>query len=177
MKPSSVALMIYGEPGSSKSVFTEVKYKKLAGYLVERRFTADSVLYHDTIAEKPEKDLLKYNVILVWVNPIEQGRGRTVLDALLRNLSLQGVYVSSHPDMILKMGTNEVLYEVRETEFGGDVKLYRSFIEFKERFPAENSGIRIMKQYRGNGSNSVFKVDAGEIKKQQDKSYSCHNWR
>lgn len=162
MKDFSIALMIYGEPGSSKSVFTEEKYKKLAAHFIDNGFDLDSVLYHDSIAEKLGEELLKYKSILVWVNPVEKGNDRTILDALLKKISQQGVFVSSHPDTILKMGTKEILYDVRDTEFGGDVKLYHSFNDFKARFFNDHSGIRILKQYRGNGGNGVFKIDRSE---------------
>ena len=160
----SVALMIYGQPGSAKSVFTEEKYKKLATHFSENGFNVDSVLYHDSISDKLAKELLKYNAILVWVNPVEQGHDRKTLDTLLMKLSEQGCFVSAHPTTILKMGTKEILYDTRETEFGGDVKLYRSFEDFKEQFIKDLTGIRILKQYRGNGGNGVFKIDCTNIK-------------
>ena len=157
-----VALMTYGVPGSDRNVLKEEKYKKLAEYLIEQGFALNSVLYHDSISGPLEKELLNYRAILVWVNPIEQGNDRKILDALLQKLSLQGCFVSAHPDTILKMGTKEILYLTRATEFGSDVQLYHSFNDFKERFlkTGEQTKTRILKQYRGNGGNGVFKVDA-----------------
>ena len=43
--------------------------------------------------------------VLVWVNPIAAGRSRAVLDQMLREVASGGVFVSAHPDVILKMGT------------------------------------------------------------------------
>ena len=165
MQSNLIALMIFGEPGSTKNALTEEKYKKLATHFIEKGFTVDSVLYHDSISDKLEKDLLKYKAILVWVNPIEQGSDRRILDALLMKLSEQSSYVSAHPDTILKIGTKELLYKIRETEFGGDTKLYGSFQDFKERFllAKDLTGIRILKQYRGNGGDGVFKIDTNNI--------------
>ena len=166
MKNKSIALMIYGEPGSNRNAITEEKYKRLALSLIENGFSVDSVLYHDSIADGLATELLKYNAILVWVNPIEQQNDRKILDELLTDLSSQGCFVSAHPDTILKIGTKEILYKTRETEFGGDVKLYHSYQDFKERFllSGEMTGIRILKQYRGNGGNGVFKIDMRNIK-------------
>lgn len=166
MKNHSIALMIYGEPGSVRNALTEEKYKKLAAYLSEQAFTVDSVLYHDSISNNLEKELTKYNAILVWVNPVEQGHDRRLLDAMLMKLSAQGNFVSAHPHTILKMGTKEILYHSRNEEFGSDVKLYLSFVDFKQRFlqESEATGIRILKQYRGNGGNGVFKTDATQLK-------------
>jgi hypothetical protein len=39
--------------------------------------------------------------VLVWVNPIHEGRNRALLDALLREVAARGVWVSAHPDVIL----------------------------------------------------------------------------
>ncbi len=165
MQSNTIALMIFGEPGSTKNVLTEEKYKKLAAHFLEKGFAVDSILYHNSISGKLEKELLNYDAILVWVNPIEQGSDRQILDALLIKLAEQGRFVSAHPDTILKMGTKEILYKVRETEFGGDTKLYNSFKDFKERFLVSNelTGTRILKQYRGNGGSGVFKIDTGNL--------------
>jgi hypothetical protein len=164
MKKNSIALMIFGEPGSLRNALTEEKYKRLAVHFSEKGFAVDSVLYHDSISDKLENELLKYDAILVWVNPIEQGGDRKILDTLLMKLSDQGRFVSSHPDTILKIGTKEILYKVRETEFGGDTKLYESFKDFKERFLKSQKGMRVLKQYRGNGGDGVFKIDATSFK-------------
>ena len=164
MRPT-VALMIYAVPGSDRNAVNEEKYKKLAEHLIEQGFAVDSVLYHDSISDQLEKELLKYQAILVWVNPVEQGNDRTILDALLEKISAQGCFVSAHPDTILKMGTKEILYLTRAEEFGCDVKLYYSVNDFKERFlqAGEQTKTRILKQYRGNGGNGVFKIDTSLV--------------
>jgi len=162
MKNGRVALMIFGEPGSPRNALTEEKYRNLAAHFKEREVEVDSVLYHDSISQQLARDLGKYNAILVWVNPVEQGHNRKILDALLSKVSMEGCFVSAHPETILKLGTKEILYKVRETEFGGDIKLYRSFHDFKVNFFSlkELTGIRVLKPYRGNGGNGVFKIDA-----------------
>lgn len=163
-KKNSIALLIYGEPGSTRNAVTEEKYKKLAAHFVEKRFEVDSVLYHDSISGKLATELLKYDAILVWVNPIEQQGDRKILDALLAQLSSHGCFVSAHPRTILKLGTKEILYKVKDTEFGSDVNLYNSFEEFKKHFLKEVTGVRILKQYRGNGGDGVYKVDNANLK-------------
>lgn len=161
MKDIPIAFIIYGEPGAARNALTEEKYTNLAAGFTENGFAVDSVLYHDSVAGTLTKELLKYKALLVWVNPIEQGTGRKTLDALLADLASKGCFVSSHPDVILKMGIKEILYLAKDTEFGGDVKLYPSFETFKKDFPAAaiNKETRILKQYRGNGGNGVFKID------------------
>ncbi|HET9746011.1 MAG TPA: Cj0069 family protein [Chitinophagaceae bacterium] len=171
MKNCSIALLIYGEPGSTKNALTEAKYKKLADHFIEKGFTVDSVLYHDSVYTKLETQLQKYDAILVWVNPIEQGNSRQLLDQMLTRLA-EVCFVSAHPDTILRIGTKEVLYKIKDTEFGGDIKRYDTFGDFKNRFLDQPPGIRILKQYRGNGGNGVFRVDT--LNKKQDKVIITH---
>jgi hypothetical protein len=98
---------------------------------------------------------------LVWVDPLSEGRDRAQLDPLLRDVASQGVWVSAHPDVILKMGTKEVLYRTRQLGWGADTDLYASVAEFQARFPERlvGSGPRVLKQYRGNGGQGVWKVE------------------
>ena len=165
MKSGPIALMIFGEPGSGRNALTEEKYKKLAALFKEKGSLVDSVIYHDSIAGKLAKELARYQAILVWVNPQEKGHNK-ILDELLSELASKGCFISAHPDTILKIGTKEILYRTKETEFGGDIKLYRSFEDFKQKFflSKELTGIRILKPYRGNGGNGVFKIDASNFK-------------
>src|SRR5688500_7061415 len=69
--------------------------------------------YHDDDCDAVRRQLLAADGVLVWMNPIEQGSDRSVLDALLREVAAAGVFVSAHPDLILKIGTKEVLYSTR----------------------------------------------------------------
>jgi len=162
MKKNSIALMIFGDAYSTRNALEEEKYKNLALAFRENGFDVSSVIYNDEKAEQLSNDLLQFDAVLVWVNPLEQGSNRKKLDALLIQLSKDGCFVSAHPDVILKIGTKDVLYKTRETEFGGDVKLYQSFEEFKERFLTAPV-TRILKQYRGNGGDGVFKIDASNL--------------
>lgn len=164
MKKASIAILVFGETNSGRNALEEEKYKNLGIAFQEKGFDTSSVIYNDDIAEQLSKELLGFDAVLVWVNPIEQGNNRNKLDALLRNLSASGCFVSSHPDVILKIGTKDVLYKTRETEFGGDVKLYKTAEELKESFHS-GPAIRILKQYRGNGGDGVFKIDATNISK------------
>jgi hypothetical protein len=61
--------------------------------------------------------------VLMWVNPNEGGRNRSILDAMLRDIASNGVFVSTHPDVILKMGTKEVLFQTREMQWAGHGEL------------------------------------------------------
>ncbi len=98
--------------------------------------------------------------LLVWVDPLSDGRDRTDLDVLLREASRAGVWVSAHPDTILKMGTKEILFRTRHLAWGGDTVLYATRDEFRREFPARlaASGCRVLKRYRGNGGQGVWRV-------------------
>src|SRR6476646_6817237 len=72
--------------------------------LAARGIQAEAAVYSDDAIDEVRSQLLGLNGVLVWVDPISEGRNRTKLDALLRDISSRGVWVSTHPDVILKMG-------------------------------------------------------------------------
>ena len=160
MNKSSVAILIYGDANSNRNALTEEKYRDLASAFSAQGFEVSSILYNDGIADKLRTELLRFNAILVWVNPIEQGKDRKLLDTLLIDIAHKGCFVSTHPEIILKMGTKAVLYQTKDMDWGGDIKMYPGFDNFKDHFikSLTNSGTRILKQYRGNGGNGVFKI-------------------
>jgi hypothetical protein len=163
MKPYLVAFLVYGDRHSDRDALSEEKYKDLASAFFSSSFLVQSVLYNDDVKEDLYSTLLGFDAILVWVNPIEQGKDRKHLDALLERLSNQGCLVSAHPEVILKIGTKEVLFKTKDMDWGSSTRQYYSYEDFKEQFPKslELSGIKIIKQYRGNGGNGVFKIEKG----------------
>lgn len=165
MRDVSVALMIYGEPDSKRNALTEDRYKNLALALSQEGFHVESVLYHDSRVDELSHRLESFQAMLVWVNPVEQGRDRQRLDSFLRELAGKHCFVSAHPDIIQKIGTKEVLYATRHMDWGGDVERYGSLDEFCSQFPASLrlSGARILKLLKGNGGNGVFRVRLGEL--------------
>jgi hypothetical protein len=123
---------------------------------------AEPAVYHDDYCEEVRQQLVKVDGVLVWVNPIEGERDRSVLDAMLREIAAAGVFVSAHPDVILKLGTKEVLYRTRELGWGCDTHLYRSMDQLRRELPPRllaGEG-RVLKQYRGSGGNGVWKVQS-----------------
>ena len=121
----------------------------------------EPVPYSDDAVEQVRKQLLTLDGVLVWVNPIQDGANRALLDPLLREVAAEGVWVSAHPDVILQMGTKEILYRTRDLGWGSDTSSYRSFAEFASNFPARlgHLGRLVLKQGRGNGGNGVWKVE------------------
>jgi hypothetical protein len=99
--------------------------------------------------------------VLVWINPLQAGRDRAMVDAALRRIAAQGVWVSTHPDVTARMGTKEVLYTTRELGWGSPTDLYRDEATFDARFWQHlASGPRVLKPLRGNDGQGVLKVAA-----------------
>jgi hypothetical protein len=121
----------------------------------------EPVVYFDDAVETGRNQLLGLDGVLVWVNPVQDGADRSQLDALLREVAGHGLWVSAHPDAILRMGTKEVLFTTRALGWGSDTELYRSTQEFTQRFPArlDQRRLLVLKQGRGTGGTGVWKVE------------------
>ena len=61
-----------------------------------------------------------------------------------------GVWVSAHPDVILKMGAKEVLHRTRHLGWGTDTHPYRAAPAFREEFPP-----RLLSASRGSSSRTA----------------------
>jgi hypothetical protein len=125
---------------------------------------AEPVVYADDRVERVREQLRSLNGVLVWVNPIEQGHDRSSLDPLLRTVAVEGVFVSAHPDVILRMGTKQVLVDTCEMGWGTDTRLYRSLDELRLTLLSRvaEAGPVVLKRHRGMGGNGVWKVEAGD---------------
>ncbi|HEX4328683.1 MAG TPA: Cj0069 family protein, partial [Burkholderiales bacterium] len=120
----------------------------------------EAAIYHDDFCDEVRRQLMQVDGVLAWVNPIEGERDRSVLDAMLREVAAAGVFVSAHPDVILKLGTKEVLHQTRDLGWGCDTHVYRDLAALRAGLPARLAGgARVLKQYRGNGGNGVWKVE------------------
>ena len=119
----SVALVVYGDKNSARNALQEDNYKGLADFLIKSGFTVESVLYHDSKQEEVAARLLKFDAVLVWVNPDQDGGDRRLLDSMLLDIAKKGVYVSTNPEVILRIGTKKVLFTTKDMDWGGDVKL------------------------------------------------------
>lgn len=122
---------------------------------------AEPVVYADDRVDEVRDQLLGLDGVLVWVNPIQAGRDRSKLDQVLREVAGEGVWVSAHPDVIMRMATKRVLYDTREMSWGTHTRLYLSADELRgglasrlaDGFPC------VLKQLRGMGGEGVWKVD------------------
>jgi hypothetical protein len=120
-------------------------------------------VFGEDMADEVRDQLLDVDGVLIWVDPVTGTADRTVLDALLREVAASGVWVSAHPDVILKMGTKEVLHRTRSLGWGVDTALYRNQAELAEGLRLRLAeGPRVLKQYRGNGGIGVWKVELAD---------------
>jgi hypothetical protein len=122
---------------------------------------AEPAVYAEEFADEVHEQLLSADGVLVWVDPIHQGKTRAALDALLRDVASRGPWVSAHPDVIMKMGVKEVLHRTKHLGWGTDTHLYRTAAELGSALPSQlqSSGPRVLKQNRGNGGQGVWKVE------------------
>src|SRR5262249_54771251 len=117
-KPSArlgrVAILWRGDEAARRGATPATsRFKAVFAALACRGLEAEPVVYEDDVVDAVRENLAALDGVLVWVNPIHEGRNRAKLDALLREVAARGVWVSAHPDVILKMGTKEVLHRTR----------------------------------------------------------------
>ena len=117
--------------------------------------------YADEAVDEVHRQLGGMDGALVWVNPVEAGRSRAVLDRMLREVAESGVFVSAHPDVILRMGTKDVLVQTQDMPWAnGDIHVLQTLDDLHRQLPARlATGMsRVLKQHRGNGGDGVWRV-------------------
>jgi hypothetical protein len=131
-------------------------------------FAAKGVEAHPAVYDHGQPDelrdqLLALDAALVWVNPIDDGHPRDRLDAVLREVAAAGVFVSTHPDVILKLGTKDVLVDTREMAWGSDVHRLDTPAQLRAEVGARlMSGARVLKQWRGHSGIGVWRVQRAQ---------------
>jgi hypothetical protein len=155
----TIGILSRGDPESPVPTRENSRLHRIFEEIEALGVTAEAVIFSEEELPDIRRQLLTLDGVLVWVDPIVAGRDRAVLDALLRDVAAEGVFVSAHPDVILKMGTKDVLVQTRDMEWGTETQLYKTIEELSERLPVLlRSGPRVLKQLRGNGGNGVWKV-------------------
>jgi hypothetical protein len=137
------------------------RYHRIFEELAALGIHAEPAVFDEDFVGEVREQLLTVDGVLVWVDPLHEGKTRSVLDALLRDVATRGPWVSAHPDVILKMGVKEVLYRTKHLGWGTDTHLYRAHADFKDAFPSRlrSASPRVLKQNRGNGGQGVWKVE------------------
>ena len=156
-----VALLWRGDhEASDKATLRNKRLAPVFDALSNRGIVAEPAVYRDDVQAVVREQLLRLDGVLVWADPIGGGEDRSKLDVMLREVSSRGVWVSAHPDTILKMGTKEVLFRTKHLSWGTDTHLYATFSEFETQFASRLAAgqPRVLKQNRGNGGIGVWKV-------------------
>ncbi len=139
------------------------RFAALFDALAAAGVAAEPAIWHDDFADEVMAQLRQVQAVLVWCNPIEDGHRRDRLDALLRTLAQTGVFVSAHPDAILRLGTKDVLVETRDLPFGSDVHHIHSLAQLASDLPQRlQHGARVLKQQRGQSGVGVWRVEQAD---------------
>ncbi|MFI4975081.1 MAG: Cj0069 family protein [Caulobacterales bacterium] len=157
--PIRIALVWRGEPETSPP--RHPRLEPIAEALAAAGLDVVQVAWSETFADQARATFLGCAAVLVWVDPLTNGQTRTQLDAILREVAARGVWVSAHPDVIMKMGVKEVLFRTKSLGWGADTYCYEDVETFRREFPPRLAAdrIRVIKQNRGNGSQGVWKVE------------------
>ena len=149
------------------------RFSQVFQALADLRVNAEPAVYQDDFSEEVRQQLLQVDGVLVWFNPLQGGGDRTILDSILREVAVAEIFVSAHPDVILKMGTKEVVYRTRDIGWGSDTHLYSTMEELRQKLPIllARGDVRVLKQYRGNGGIGVWKVELP-----MDSPADCRQW-
>jgi len=139
---------------------------------------ATPVEYTDDVSNEVEKNLCgNFDGVVCWVDPVctnsrgdEETRADWAcndggLDKLLRRVADKGLRVSTHPDIIEKVGTKRVLYETRNEPWGlADTHYYKTKEDLRKHLGNSISSDkrRILKMDRGSSGKGVWRCDIVE---------------
>jgi len=145
---------------------------------LNRGVSATPVAYSDDTSNEVEKRLCEnFNGVVCWVDPVStNARGEEEtradctgndggLDKLLRRVAEKGLHVSTHPDIIEKIGTKRVLFETRNEPWGlPNTYYYKTKEDLRERLRSSLSSDkrRILKMDRGSSGKGVWRCDIVE---------------
>src|ERR1700730_18479965 len=136
VRPFRIAIVWRGDGATRRAATPQNnRYHRIFEELAAIGVQAEPAVFDEDFAGEVREQLLAVDGVLVWVDPLHEGKTRGVLDAMLRDVATRGPWVSAHPDVILKMGVKEVLHRTRHLGWGTDTHLYRTAAEFGAAFP------------------------------------------
>lgn len=159
---AKVALLWRGDRQVRQAATPETsRFGRVFEALARRNIGAEPAVYADDRVDEVRAQLLGVDGVLVWVDPISDGQNRAALDPMLRDVAARGVWVSAHPDVVMKMGVKEVLHRTKSLGWGTDTHVYRSGESIRSEFPPrlKARGPRVLKRNLGNGGQGVWKVE------------------
>ncbi|MBY5714585.1 Cj0069 family protein [Rhizobium leguminosarum] len=160
--PPRIAIVWRGDRQARRAATPQNnRFRRIFEELAAVGLAPEPAVFDEEFADEVLEQLRAVDAVLVWVNPLDNGKTRKILDPLLRQVAQAGRFVSAHPDVILKMGVKEVLYETRHIGWGVDTRLYRTAADFRQAFVPTflAAGPRVLKQNRGNGGQGIWKVE------------------
>src|SRR6185295_16132014 len=128
ISPYRVAIVFPADPERrQKTQLEDSRFARTAAALAEKGIAVEGAPYVADAVEQLREQLMRVDGVLVWINPIVDGRDRTDLNRVLAGVAASGVFVSAHPDVIAKMGTKDVLFRTRTMGWGCDTRHYSTF--------------------------------------------------
>ena len=83
-----VAILWRGDEAARRSAAPDTgRFKAVFAALADAGVDAEPVVYEDDVLDAVRAQLPTLDGVLVWVNPIHEGRNRANLDALLREVA------------------------------------------------------------------------------------------
>src|SRR5215510_485970 len=140
------------------------RFARTAAALAEKGIEVEAAPYVSDAVEQLREQLMRVDGVLVWINPIVDGRDRTDLNKVLADVAASGVFVSAHPDVIAKMGTKDVLFRTRSMGWGSDTRHYPTLAAMHKELPESlaTGEARVLKQARGHSGDGVWKVELAD---------------
>jgi hypothetical protein len=163
--PYRVAIVFPADPEQrQKSRLENSRFARTAAALAEMGIAVEGAPYVADDVEGLREQLMRVDGVLVWINPIVDGRDRTDLNRLLADAAAAGVFVSAHPDVIAKMGTKDVLFRTRTMGWGCDTRHYPTFAAMRRKLPESlaTGAARVLKRARGHSGDGVWKVELAD---------------
>jgi hypothetical protein len=160
-KSPSVGILTRGRPGEPPAPREDDRLKDIVDGLEAAGARPVRIAFAEEAAADVRRQVAQLDAVLTWVDPIVEGRDRAVLDAMLRDAAASGVYVSAHPEVILALGTKDVLVRTKDTAWGSDSYAIPTPDECFRDLPARlEQGPRVLKQHRGSSGDGVWRVEA-----------------
>jgi hypothetical protein len=163
--PFRVAIVFPADPKRrQKTRLEESRFVQTSEALAEKGIAVEGAPYVADNVEGLREQLLRVDGVLVWINPIVDGRDRTDLNKVLADVAASGVFVSAHPDVIAKMGTKDILFRTRTMGWGCNTRHYPTLAVMRRELPESlaTGEARVLKQARGHSGDGVWKVELAD---------------
>ena len=164
-EPYRVAIVFPADPEQrGKTPLAESRFARTAAALAEAGVAVEGAPYVAGDAESLRQQLMLVDGVLVWINPIVDGRDRKDLNKVLADVAATGVFVSAHPDVIARMGTKDILFRTRSMGWGCDTRHYPTFADMQRELPESlaSGQARVLKQARGHSGDGIWKVELAD---------------